>query len=171
MTKRLALAAAIAAALVTVLASAVLGHAALQTSDPADGATIKTPYTLVATYDDELTPNGSSIVVQNSSGTQVAAGTVDPENDKQMTAEIPHLPDGAYTALWTAVTADDAGLTRGTFHFNVSAGSSSSLAPVATPPPLASADSSTSTGALVAVAVAVVISIAVLAIVLYRNRR
>lgn len=171
MTKRLVLAAAIAAALVTVLASAVLSHAALQTSDPADGATIKTPYTLIATYDDSLTPDGSSIVVQNSAGTQVASGTVDPTNDKQMTADVPQLPDGKYTVLWTAVTADDAGLTRGTFTFNVAASASASAAPVATPAPSAGNDSSTSSGALVAVAVAVVISVAVLAFVLYRNRR
>ena len=64
MTRRLALAAAFAAALVAVLASVVFAHAPLQSSDPADGATIKTPYTLTATFGEEITPNGSSLVVR-----------------------------------------------------------------------------------------------------------
>jgi len=171
MTRRFALAAAIAATLVTLLASVVLSHAPLQSSDPADGATITTPYTLTATFGEELTANGSSLVVQNASGVQVASGTVDPTNNEQMTIDLPQLPDGQYTVLWVSVTADDNGILRGTYHFNVSATANASAGPVATPVPSASNDSSTSAGALVAVGVAVVISVAVLVFVLYRNRR
>lgn len=168
MTKRFVLAATLAAAFVTLLAATTLGHAALQSSDPAAGATITTPYTLTATYDEELTPDGSSIVVQSAGGTQVASGTVSADDSKVMTVDLPVLPEGQYTALWTAITADDNGLTRGTFTFNVGTASSS---PAATPAPSAGNDSSSSAGALVAVGVAVVISISVLAFVLYRNRR
>ena len=100
MTKRFALAAVLAVTFITLLASVVLGHAPLQSSDPADGATITTPYTLTATFGEELTQNGSSLVVQNASGAQVASGTVDPTNNEQMTIDLPQLPDGHYTVLW-----------------------------------------------------------------------
>ncbi|HEY7024327.1 MAG TPA: copper resistance CopC family protein [Candidatus Limnocylindrales bacterium] len=172
MTKRFGLAGAVGSALVMLIATVVLAHAPLDSSDPADGATIKTPYTLTATFAEEITPNGSSIVVQSAGGTQVASGSVSTTDSNQMTVDLPVLPDGQYTVLWVSVTADDNGILRGTYHFNVSAtGSSSSAAPVETPAPTASADSSTSPGALVAVAVAVVISLAVVLFVLYRNRR
>jgi len=172
MTKSFGLAAALAAAFVMVVASVVLGHAALQTSDPANGSTIKTPYTLIATYDDELTPNGSSIVVQSAGGTQVANGTVSTTDDKQMTVDLPVLPDGQYTALWTAVTADDNGLTRGTFTFNVSSNATASVAP-ATPAPSAAAGDSTGSGSdlLIPIVVVVVLVAGIAAYFIYRNRR
>ena len=45
MKRRLALAAVAVAVLATRRSRHVLGHAALVSSDPASGATIKTPYT------------------------------------------------------------------------------------------------------------------------------
>lgn len=173
MTRRLAAAAAVAATFVTLLASVVLGHAALQASDPASGATIKTPYTLTATYDDDLTPNGSAIVVQSAGGTQVANGTVSTTDDKTMTVNLPVLPDGQYTALWTAVTADDNGLTRGTFTFNVSATASGSASPVATPAPSAANGGAGDSGTdlLIPIVVVVVLVAGIAAYFVYRNRR
>jgi methionine-rich copper-binding protein CopC len=88
----------IAAALVMALPAIVLGHAELVSSDPPVGGTLTTtPYTLTATFDEELTADGSSIVVEGPDGAQVATGTVSETDEFSMTAELPALPDGAYT--------------------------------------------------------------------------
>ena len=83
-------------------------------ADPAQGDTIKTPYSLSATFDDELTPDGASIVIVDANGTTVASGTVSATDDHTMTAELPLLPDGDYEVKWTAVSADDKAVERGT---------------------------------------------------------
>jgi copper resistance protein C len=185
--RKLTFAIAVAFAALSMLAVTVFGHAELESSDPADGATIETPYTLTATFDEELTPTGSSILVQDSSGAQVAAGTVSDADDKSMTADLPQLPAGQYTVLWTAVTADDKAVERGTYHFNVGAATSPGASPAASttasprpssaspaPSPAASAGSTQNTGSgndlLVPLAIAVVIVAAIAAYFVYRNR-
>ncbi len=122
----------VAAALAATLAFAALpvvalGHASLIASDPADGATITTPHTLKATFDEELTPDGSTLLVENGAGTQVATGTVTADDDKTMSSELPLLPGGTYTVRWTAVTADDLAVERGTFTFNVGSANSTAV--------------------------------------------
>jgi methionine-rich copper-binding protein CopC len=201
MTTKLAAAVAVAFAALTIFAGTVLGHAALDSSDPADGAVIKTPYTLTATYDEELKPGASTIVVQDSSGAQVASGTVSDSDDKTMTIQLPQLPDGQYKVLWTAVTADDNGVTRGTYLFNVAAAASAptaTTAPASTQPSSPAATRARSTAAPAAVptvsptstatttpgqntgsgsdlllplALVVAIVLAIAAYFLYRNRR
>jgi methionine-rich copper-binding protein CopC len=139
-------------------------------SDPADGATITTPRTLTATFDEELTSDGSSIVVQGPSGSQIASGTVSGDDDKVMTVDLPQVGDGAYTVLWTAVTADDNGVTRGTYHFNVGGSST-----VGTPAPAPSAAPGQNTGSgadlLLPLAAVIVIVVVIAGYLLYRNRR
>jgi methionine-rich copper-binding protein CopC len=161
--------------LVALSATSVLGHAELVSSDPEDGSVVSPSIgTIVATYDEELTPNGSSIVVQNESGAQVAAGTVSTSDDKQMSVDVPHLDDGAYSVLWTAVTADDQGVTRGTFHFSVGAPPSAG-ATTAAPTPAASATPGSNTGRgndlLLPLGAVVVIVVVIAGYLLYRNRR
>jgi hypothetical protein len=161
---------------------------------------IKTPYTLTATYDEELKPGASTIVVQDSSGAQVASGTVSDSDEKTMTLELPQLPDGQYKVLWTAVTADDNGVTRGTYLFDVAAtasatapgspvasskatseattaASSAAVAttvasplPVATSTPGPGQNTSTGNDLLLPLAVVVVIVLAIAGYFLYRNR-
>ena len=173
MRKVPAAAAAFAVALSMLFVPAVMGHAALQSSDPADGATIKTPYTLTATYDDDLTPNGSSIVVQSAGGTQVASGPVSGSDPKTMTIDLPVLPDGEYTVLWVAVTADDNGVTRGTYHFTTSTTGPSGTATPATPAPSAAPGAASGSGndLLIPIGILVIAVVAVAAYFIYRNRR
>jgi LPXTG-motif cell wall-anchored protein len=161
-------AAAIGATLAFVaLPVLVLAHAGLVTSDPpAGGLLTTTPYTLTTTFDDELTPNGSSIVVENSSGAQVAQGTVSADDSHVQTAELPALPDGVYTVRWTAVSADDAAVERGTYTFNVGSGSST---PAPTPAPGGGTGDS-SNDVLIAVGLALVIIGAIVAFVFLRRR-
>jgi copper resistance protein C len=128
-----------ACTLMFLVAGTAFAHASLVESDPADGATIQTPYTLSATYDEELTPNGSGIIVKNAAGDEVATGTVSEDDDKVMTVDLPSLPPGEYVARWTAVTADDLGVTRGEITFMVAAAATPTPKPTATAAPSATA--------------------------------
>lgn len=97
----------------------VFGHAGLLTSDPADGDTISTPYTLVATFEEELDPERSSLTVFDAADEQVAHGEVDSDDPSMMFVELPELEPGEYIVRWTTVTPDDDGVDRGEFTFNV----------------------------------------------------
>jgi len=122
---------ALVGALLLLLASVVpvTAHAELVESDPADGETIATPYTLTATFSEELL-DGSRIVVRDAAGDEVARGEVDPDDRTVMVVDLPELPAGSYVAGWTARTAD--GHTeRGTIDFDVAA--SPTPSPTATP--------------------------------------
>ena len=168
---KLIFATVVALAALAVLTLTVLGHASLVSSDPADGATIKTPYTLTTTFDEELAPSGSSIVVQDSTGAQVAAGTVSGSDDKSMTAELPQLPTGQYTVLWTAVTADDDAVERGTYHFNVGAAAGSAGASPAPTAAFSPQNTGSGNDLLLPLAIAVVVVAAIAAYFVYRSRR
>jgi methionine-rich copper-binding protein CopC len=124
----------------TVLASAAiaLGHAELVESDPPDGGTVETPYTLTANFDEPLEPN-SSIVIQDAGGDEVAAGGVDPDDATVLVAELPELPAGEYRARWTATSADGHS-ERGTFTFTVAASPSPSPSPSPTDTPTVGAN-------------------------------
>ncbi|MGI8928669.1 MAG: copper resistance CopC family protein [Candidatus Limnocylindrales bacterium] len=117
--------------LLVISATSVLAHAELLESDPADGETIETPYTLTATYSEELL-DGSNLVVDNATEEEVARGEVDPDDRTIMVVELLALPPVEYVARSTATTAD--GHTeRVTFSFTVAAHATPS--PTATPKP------------------------------------
>lgn len=164
-------AAAIAATLTFVaLPLVALGHAELVSSDPPAGGTLtRVPYTLTATFDDELTADGSSIVIESATGTQVAAGTVSAGDAHVMTADLPALPDGEYTVRWTAVSADDAAVERGSYSFNVGAASATGTPATPTPPP--STGETGSNDVLLAIGLAAILIAAVIVFVVLRGRR
>jgi methionine-rich copper-binding protein CopC len=162
-------AAIVALGVLVTLPVLVLGHAALVSSDPPAGGTLTTtPYTLTATFNDELTAEGSSIVVENSSGAEVARGTVSSTDAHVQTAELPALPDGEYTVRWTSVSADDAAVERGTYTFTI--GVAASATPSATPPS-APGSGGASNDVLIAVGLAAVLIVAVVGYVFIRGRR
>lgn len=164
-------AAAIAGLLAVVaLPVIVLAHASLVSSDPPVGGTLPlTPYPLKATFDDELTPNGSSIVVEDGAGSQVASGTVSADDAHTMTAALPTLAAGTYTVRWTAVSADDQAIERGTYTFRVSSsGIPVSPAPTAAP---GSGATGSNNDVLIAVGLAAVLIVGVVAFVIVRGRR
>jgi methionine-rich copper-binding protein CopC len=109
-------------------------HAELEESDPADGETITTPYTLTATFSEDFSPdpNLSYIRVQNADGDVVASGGHD-DQGATMSVELPALPPGEYTVFWQTTTVDDNGAERDTFTFSVEA--SATPAPTGTSQP------------------------------------
>lgn len=177
---RLAFAAVLATATCFVLAASVQSHAQLISADPPVGGTVKTPHAISATFDDELTPDGSSLVVQNSGGTQVASGTVSATDDTTMTADLPQLPDGSYTVLWTAISADDKDIERGTYQITVGAAATTEAPSTAatasagaTPAPSATPSQPTGSGSdlLLPLTIVVVVVIGIAGYFIYRNGR
>ena len=132
MTSRLLTAGVLACLLALALSSVAIAHADLLESDPADGETIQTPVMLTATFNEELDPEASSLIVRNAAGEEVARGATDETDSATMVAELPDLPPGDYSARWTAVTPDDQGVTRGTITFTVAPSPSPSPPPTPT---------------------------------------
>lgn len=164
------LAALVLAALATLaLAAPALAHASLVSADPPAGGTLtSTPFTLTATFDEELTADGSSLVIEGPSGAQVGTGTVSDDDDKTMTADLPALQAGQYTVRWTAVTADDLAVERGTYNFSVGSATATATPMTTPPPPVGTAGSSNDV--LIAIGLAAVI-IVVVALIFVRGRR
>jgi len=74
------------------------------------------------------------------------------------------------TGLWTAVTVDDNGITRGTYNFTVAVQGAVSIPPSEqTPDPNAS--TTNNRDVVLSLALAVPIIVAIVGLVLYRNRR
>lgn len=126
----------VAAALLVLLSTvSVLAHSELTESDPADGETIETPYRLTATFSEEFDPDPqrSFILVEDSAGDEVARGGVSDDDPTMMAVDLPELQPGEYTVRWQTTTAEDQGVERGTYTFNIAA--SATPAPTATPNP------------------------------------
>ena len=78
------------------------------TATPADKSTVTEPVAEVSgIYSESMKPDGSSLVVKDASGTQVAKGGVDPANDTRMVA-TPDAPlgNGTYTVESTTLAED-----------------------------------------------------------------
>jgi methionine-rich copper-binding protein CopC len=115
--------------LVALLApTAVLGHAELDTSDPADGASVEGPYAgpILLTFTEDLEAE-SNAVLRDGAGVVAATSVVDGATITLTPAAT--LAEGEYEVRWESF-ADDGHLERGTFRFTV--------LPAPTPEPTAS---------------------------------
>ena len=119
----------------------VLAHAELETATPADKSTVTEPVAEVSgVYSQAMKPDGSSLVVKDASGTQVAKGGVDPADDTRMVA-TPATPLGDGTYLVESTTlATDGDVAHATWTFTVAI--TASAAPTASPTATASAEAS-----------------------------
>jgi methionine-rich copper-binding protein CopC len=124
----------VATMLVLAIPGLALGHAELETPTPADKSLVPPPVSEVSgIYSEAMTPNGSSIVVKNTSGATVASGSVDPEDDTRMVATpAPPLGIGTFTVEWTSV-ALDGHVERGTWTFTVGVAAPPVSSPTGTP--------------------------------------
>lgn len=132
--------------LLLALPAAMLGHAALVSGDPAPGSTVDTaPSRVSATFDDELVPGKSSIVLIGPDGQTVGTGSLAPEDSHVLTVIVPPLGPGTYEVRWTAATADGH-IERGTYRFTVATSASPSGGPIITAPPRSSPTPAPSAG-------------------------
>ena len=149
------------------LPAVALAHADLVESDPPDGGILTTtPYTLTATFSEEVDAAQSSIVVEDSAGAEIGRGAVSATEPKQMLVDLPRLEPGHYVVRWTTVTTDDQGVERGTYSFEVAG----SATPSPSAPPGGNSAGSGS-DVLIALLLAAVGIGAVVAFIFVRGRR
>jgi hypothetical protein len=117
-----------ALALLVVLAGPALGHAELDTADPADKAVLETPPTTITmTFTEDLDPAKSSFKLLAPDGSTVASGGA--TAIRTMSVDGLELAPGAYQVKWTSASADDGDIERGELTFTVSQPSSASVSP------------------------------------------
>ncbi len=167
-----------------LMAGTALGHAALMSSSPADGATVAADQvrTVTLTFDDDLDATRSQFQLVDGGGTTVAMGRVGADA-KTMAADGLSLAPGSYEARWTAATSDGH-ITRGIVSFAVTAtsgpstsasdGSIAAIAssvPAADPPAALDPSPSPDPGSVVAPITAAAAFIALVAVLLARRSR
>lgn len=109
----------LAALLMLLLPAVVLAHAELETSTPADGATVPSPFAgpIVMTFSAALA-NGSKAELYGPDGTLIASAMVDGPGATMTIALGTALAAGDYEIKWTTV-AEDTDVARGTVEFTV----------------------------------------------------
>ena len=169
-----------------------LAHAELESASPPDGAVLAAPPSeIVLTFTEALNVPKSHMELIGPDGKQVAAGVVDPDNEKAMRIDPPELAPGAYEIRSTAVAAHDGALKREVLTFTITAPSpsptvaptaapSQSAAPSASPSaspstapsptPSAGGDSTASTGDLLLPIIAALVVVLLLGTFLLRGR-
>ena len=110
-----------AGSLLAALPAATLAHAELASSQPAADAVLETaPTEVVVTFDSELDPDTSSLVVADAAGDSVGAGGVDLDvaDRNVLSAAVSVTDDGEYEVSWSAGSIDGH-VESGTFSFHV----------------------------------------------------
>jgi len=108
--------------LAAALPAAVLGHALLQSSDPAAGATLgSAPSVVKLTFGETPDVRLSAVKVLDSAGTDHVSGPVEALADPPHSLGVPIGPlgDGVYTVTWRTVSAVDGHIAAGSFAFGV----------------------------------------------------
>jgi copper resistance protein C len=88
-------------------ATPALAHTRLQSSDPADGASLDTaPQHVALTFNEEMTPGFSTLTVVGPDGTHYETGEVGAEAGTVSVAVLPLGPAGQYKIGYRVVSAD-----------------------------------------------------------------
>jgi copper transport protein len=133
----LALAAVIAAAPAALAATsgpgapAVLAHASLTSTQPADGSVLRTaPSQVSASFDESVGISAGSLAVYSPGGQRVDDGTAGHVGASEVAVGLrPGLGDGTYTAVWHVISADTHPVS-GAFTFSVGAASATRVGAV-----------------------------------------
>jgi copper resistance protein C len=138
-----------------VLAPAAAAHSELVSSKPAAGETVVgNPEEISGQYSETLDPDGSSLVLVDPSGTNVARGGVaaGATDSKEMSIDpVPQLAPGVYTVKSTTKSAEDGDIDRKIWQFRVVAPSPSpSVEPSPTAEPSSTPEPTASPTAIVA---------------------
>ena len=115
---------AVLALIAAVLAGKAGAHAKLVRADPApDSMVAVAPKVVKVWFSEELRPKASTLEVVDSRGVRVddRKGRVDLDDLDRMTliGGLKAMGRGKYTVRWTAVSADDRDMAKGTFSFTV----------------------------------------------------
>ena len=99
-------------------------HAKLLRAEPRPGGAVRSaPRVVRAWFDDELDPRRSAMTVTDAKGTRVDDGKggvdLDDLDRRSMLARLKPIGAGTYTVRWTATSADDGYVARGSFRFTV----------------------------------------------------
>ncbi|MEU8877564.1 copper resistance protein CopC [Streptomyces javensis] len=108
----------------TVGANSASAHAALTSTDPADGSVVKTaPREVTLNFSEGVLLSGDSVRVLDPKGKRVDTGKTAHVDGKSSTAAAglhSGLPDGTYTVAWKAVS-EDSHPVSGAFTFSIGA--------------------------------------------------
>jgi methionine-rich copper-binding protein CopC len=127
------------ALLVAMLPAIVLAHAELETSTPADGAAVESPFDGPIVLDfTEALASGSEADLLGPDGAVVATADVDGPGARMTFKFDAPLDPGDYEVRWTGI-ALDGHVDRGTFGFTVTPSPPPEPTPEPTPTPAASA--------------------------------
>jgi hypothetical protein len=126
-------------ALALGITTVTLADAHLESSTPADGATItELPAEVLMIFSERLTAD-SSAALRDGAGATVATATVSADDNHDMTIAVPpDLAPGAYEVRWTALSVDGH-VTRGDFSFGYEPPATPEPTVAATPTPAPSA--------------------------------
>jgi copper transport protein len=121
--RRLALGGLLAGALIVVFAAPASAHALLRSSDPANGAALKSaPARVVLDYTQPVDLGLAVVNAVNQAGQAVSKGPVagTPGKPTEVSvALLPNLPKGTYTVTWRMVSKLDGHVTAGSISFGV----------------------------------------------------
>jgi methionine-rich copper-binding protein CopC len=126
---------------ILAVAVAAGAHAKLVRAEPRPGSSVPTPPTVLrAWFNDELDVKRSTMRVIDRKGARVDRGDgrvdLDDLDRKSMLVGLKPLVPGNYTVQWTAVSADDRFVAKGSYGFTVAAANSSGHRRSSTLPPL-----------------------------------
>ena len=99
-------------------------HANLVRSDPPQGAALtKAPTQIEMEFTEELDPSFTNVQLLdvNSKVVVQGPGAIDASNHEIWRLQLPPIPDGIYSAVWTARSVVDGHITTGTIGFSVGA--------------------------------------------------
>ncbi len=126
--------------------AATLAHAEFLRSEPVSGAALSSPPARIDIwFSEKVAPGVSSIRLYDRERRQVQtnASTIDPNDARHLSVDLPALDPGVYTVVWANVSSDDGHPDKGGFAFTVLAPAGSSV------PSAAPAEVTTSTTDLV----------------------
>ncbi|UKA70250.1 copper resistance CopC family protein [Arthrobacter sp. FW306-06-A] len=120
------------AAFLVLPSAAAQAHDALESSDPANGATIQSvPAKIGLTFDRTPIAINSIVRVEDSTGTDQADGAVDIVDNHVTQAVKAGAPAGKYTVVWRVVSSDGHPI-EGTFSFTANSAATAGTAAAGT---------------------------------------
>lgn len=157
------------AALLMVPAAAAQAHDVLESTDPADGSTVRTvPTKIGLTFDHTPIAMGSVVRVEDATGADQADGPVSIVDNHVTQAVKTDAPEGKYKVVWRVVSSDGHPI-EGTFTFAADAASTPGTAtPAAAPAP---AGAGIQTGLITAGVVAAILILALVVAAIFIKRR